>query len=122
MILESNVAHNITRLSDSFSTVPPIINGGDLGSIVRDLETIIAWCYSHSHLFHKGYHSLTLPRSRIKDSATVTLTPGDGTTAIKVESMQKAPKCTGGTITGPEHFPAALLIQRQPVYSDNYPP
>ena len=31
-----------------------------------------------------SHHSLTLLRSRIRDSATVTLTPGDGTTAIKV--------------------------------------
>ena len=31
------------------------------------------------------HHSLTLPRSRIRDSATATLTPGDGTTTIKVE-------------------------------------
>ena len=29
----------------------------------------------------------TLIRSRIKDSANVTLTPGDGTRAIKVESL-----------------------------------
>ena len=41
IILESNVTSNITRSSDSFSTVPPIVNGGDWGCIVRDLETII---------------------------------------------------------------------------------
>ena len=28
VILESNVTPNITRLSESFSTVPPIVNGG----------------------------------------------------------------------------------------------
>ena len=39
--MESNVTHNITRSSDSFSTVPPIVNGGDWECIVRDLETII---------------------------------------------------------------------------------
>ena len=32
---------NITRSSDSFSTVPSIVNGGDSGYIVRDLENII---------------------------------------------------------------------------------
>ena len=37
--MESNVTPNITRSSDSFSTVPPIINGGDWGRIVPDLET-----------------------------------------------------------------------------------
>ena len=39
--LESNDTHNITRSSDSFSAVPPIVNKGDWGCIVRDLETII---------------------------------------------------------------------------------
>ena len=39
--LESNVTPNITRSSDYFSTVPPIVNGGDWGCIVRDLEIII---------------------------------------------------------------------------------
>ena len=41
VILETNVTHNITRSSDSFSTVPTIVNRGDWGCIVRDLETII---------------------------------------------------------------------------------
>ena len=41
VILESNVTHNITKSSDSFSTVLPIINSGDWGCIVRDLEAII---------------------------------------------------------------------------------
>ena len=30
----------------------------------------------------------------------------------KGQQLKKAPKCTLGTITGPKHFPAALLIQR----------
>ena len=41
IILESNVTPNIPRSSDSFSTVQPIVHGGDSGCIVRDLETII---------------------------------------------------------------------------------
>ena len=41
VILESNVTHNITRSSDSFSAVPPIVNRVDWGCIVRDLEMII---------------------------------------------------------------------------------
>ena len=41
VILESNVTPNITRSSDKFSTVPPIVNAGDWGCIMRDLETII---------------------------------------------------------------------------------
>ena len=39
--MESNVTHNITKSSDSFSTFPPIVNRVDWGYIVRDLETII---------------------------------------------------------------------------------
>ena len=31
VILELNVTHNVTRSSGSFSTVPPIVNAGDLG-------------------------------------------------------------------------------------------
>ena len=42
-ILGSNATPNITRSSDSYGTVPPIINGGDWGCIVRDLETIIVF-------------------------------------------------------------------------------
>ena len=38
---ESNVTHNISMSSYSFSTVSPIVNRGDLGYIVSDLETII---------------------------------------------------------------------------------
>ena len=30
---------------------------------------------------------------------------------------KKAPKCTGWTITGPKHCPAAFLTQRSPVYN-----
>ena len=36
-----NVTPNITRSSDSFCTVPPIVNAGDLECIVHDLKTMI---------------------------------------------------------------------------------
>ena len=76
--LESNVTPNITRSSDSFSTVPPIVNGGDWGCIVGNLETIIILVLlAFNFIPQRSHHSLTLPRSRIRDSATVTLTPGD---------------------------------------------
>ena len=39
--LRSNVTPNITRSSYSFSTVLPIVKGGDRGCIVHDLETLI---------------------------------------------------------------------------------
>ena len=41
VILESNITPNISRSSDSFSTVLPIVNTGDWGCIVHDLEMII---------------------------------------------------------------------------------
>ena len=64
--MESNVTPNITRSSDSFSTVPPIVNGGDWGCIVRDLETIIVLVLlAFNFIPQKSHHSLTLPRSRI---------------------------------------------------------
>ena len=71
VILESNVTINITRSSDSFSTVPPIVNGGDWGCIVRDLETIIVLVFlAFNFIPERSHHSLTLPRSRIRNSDT----------------------------------------------------
>ena len=70
---------NITRSSDSFSTVQPIVNGGDWGCIVRDLETIIVLVLlAVNFIPQRSHHSLTLPRSRIRDSTTATLTPSWG--------------------------------------------
>ena len=87
VILESNVPPNITRSSDSFSTVLPIVNAGDWECIVRDLETIIVLALvAFNFIPQRSHHSLTFMRSRLRDSATATLRPGDGTTAIKVES------------------------------------
>ena len=72
----------MSRLSDSFSTVPPIVNGGDWGCIVRDLGTIIVLVLLAINFHHTKSH--TLRRSRFRNSTTLTLTPGDRTTAIKV--------------------------------------
>ena len=85
--MESNVTPNITRSSDSFSSVPPIVNGDNYGCIVRDLETIIVLVLlTFNFVPQRSHHSLTLPRSWIRDSTAVTLTPEDGTAAMKVES------------------------------------
>ena len=85
--LESNVTLNITRSSDFFSTVPPIVNAGYWWYIVRDLETIIVLVLlAFNFIPQRSHHSPTLMRSRLRDTATVTLMPWDGTTAIKVES------------------------------------
>ena len=65
VILESNVTPNITRSSDSFSTVTPIVNGGDWGCIVRDLETIIVLVRLAIKVIpQRSLHSLALPRTR----------------------------------------------------------
>ena len=67
------------------ASVPPIANGGDWGCIESDLETIIVLVLLAIYFIpQRSHHSLTLPRSQIRDSTTVTLTPVDGTTAIKV--------------------------------------
>ena len=87
VILEPNVTPNLTRSSDSFSTVLPLVNGGDWGCIVHDLETIIVLVLlAFNFIPQRSHNSLTLPWSHIKNSDTVTLTPGGGTIAIKVES------------------------------------
>ena len=128
----SNVTPNITRSSDCFRTVPPIV-----AEVTGD-ALCMTWRLSSLGLTRFQYHSpkitLTLPRSRISDSATVTLTPGDGTTHVKVESSisitdqlifqnkRKALKSTEGTKIGQKHCPAAILKEHQPVYSDNHPP
>ena len=86
--------------------------GGDRGCIVRDLETIIVLVLlAFNFIPQRSHHAFTLTRSRFRDSATVTRAPGDGTTAIKVESssypislfsrMEKVPRC-------PKHGPKTL--------------
>ena len=55
--------------------------------IVHDLETIILLFILAFHfILQRPHHPLTLARLQLRDPATVTLTPRDGTTAIKVES------------------------------------
>ena len=62
--------------------------GDDWDSIVHDIETIIVLILIAFNLIPQMlYLSPTLPRSRFRDSAAVTLTPDDGTTDIKVESL-----------------------------------
>ena len=70
----------MTRSSDSFSTVSPIVNAGDRGYIVHDRETVIVLVLlPFNFIPERSHHSITLTRSRIGDSAIITLTPGDGT-------------------------------------------
>ena len=117
VILESNVTPNITRSSDSFSTVPPIVNMGDWGCIGRDLETIIVLIlHAFNFIPQRSHNLLTFMRSQLRDSATATLRSGDGTTAINRHNRsayspkwKNAPRCIGGTIMASKHCPAALL-------------
>ena len=87
IILASKVTPNITRLADSFSTVPSRVNVINRGWIMRDLETIIVLVLlAFSFIPHKLHHTTTLFRSRFIDSETVSLSPGDGTTTTGMES------------------------------------
>ena len=53
---------------------------------MSDLDTIIVLVLlTFNFNPQRSHHSLTLPRSQIRDSATVNLTPEDGATAIEVE-------------------------------------
>ena len=54
LILESNVTPKISRSADSFSTVPPIVNEGDWGYIVRDLETILDYLILSQFLLYNS--------------------------------------------------------------------
>ena len=80
VILESNVAPNILSSLDSFSKLPQIVNRGDWGYIMRDLETIIVLVLLAFNFIH------IIVYSRSGNSATVTRTPRDDTTDNKVES------------------------------------
>ena len=85
VILKSNVDPNISRSSDSFSTVLAIINWGVWGYIVCYLWTTIVF-HAFYFISQRLHHSLTLPRSQFRYCATVTLTSGNRTTNNKVES------------------------------------
>ena len=77
VILESNVTLNITTSSDSFSIIQPIVNADDWGCIVRNMDTIIVLVLlAFNFIRQMSHHSLTLTRSRPRDYATVSLTPG----------------------------------------------
>ena len=116
VILESNVTLNITRSSDSFSTVPPIVNGDDWGCIMRDLETIIVLVLLEFNFIpQRSHHSLTQPRSRIRTLQLQRWRLGmaqqpstwnhQHNRSAYFPKWKKAPKCTGGAITGPKQCP-----------------
>ena len=65
----------LTRSTDSFSTVPPIVNAGDWGCIVHDLETIIV-LHALNFIPQRSHHSLRYTRSWLRD-CYYTLMTGD---------------------------------------------
>ena len=71
MLLKGHSQNNKVVLP--FSTVLPVVNGVGWGYIVQDLETIIVLVLlAFNFIPQRSNHSLTLPRSRIRDSATAT--------------------------------------------------
>ena len=59
--------------------------GDGWGCIVRDLETIIVLVLlAFNFIPQRSHYAFTLTRSRFRDSATVTRTPGDGTTKVYI--------------------------------------
>ena len=128
-VLGLNVTPNISKSSDSISTVPPIVNGDDWECIVHDLETIMVLVLlTFNFIPWRLHQSLTLTRSRFRDSATVALTTRNGATPSKWSHLYKvsayspdsktSQRCTGGTITGPKPRNTALMTQRFAAYSD----
>ena len=98
--------------------MPPIVDVGDWRCTVRDLEIIIVLLV-FNFIPQRSRHSLTLPMSLFKDSATVTQTPGDGITNNKLESsayqislfsrMEKRSEVYRRNNNGHKTLPAALL-------------
>ena len=119
VILESNVTPNRIRSSDSFRLVSPTFNGCDWGCIMHDLETIIVLALLTFNLIPQSSHqALTLPRSLISHCNCNSTAWGwnnshqSGIIIITdrlIFQNEKRSNSTGGTTTGPKHFPAALL-------------
>ena len=84
----------ISKCHSQYNKVIRLLQHSSSNSLCGWLEMNCAWpgdyhCLSLTqfNFTHRRLHlSLTLPRSRFRASATVTLIPGDGTAAIKVES------------------------------------
>ena len=116
VILESNVTPNITRSSDSFSTVPSIVTAGDWGRIVLDMETIIVLVLlAFNFIPQRSHHSFIFTRSRFKGlgmAQQLSKWSHRHNRSACSPKWNKAPRRTGGTIIGPKHSPAALLTRR----------
>ena len=105
VIFESNVTPNIIRSSDSFSTVPPIVNGGDWGYIVRNLEIIRCLGLTRIQFHPPKVTPLTKPAKvtdqgyRNSDARGWHNCHQSGVISITAfPKWKKTPKCTWGTI------------------------
>ena len=116
-ILESNVIPNISRSTDSFSTVPPIVNG-----VTGDALCVIFRFYPQ-----KVTPLTNLAKVTVLDSTTVTLMPyGISQQTTKWSNWhnrsayspkrKKTPRCTDGPKTIPCCTPDTTLtsLLRQP--------
>ena len=64
-----------------------IVNAGDDEGIVRDMESIIVLVLlAFNFIPQRSQRLLALAMSGLRDSASVTVMPEDGTTAVKVAS------------------------------------
>ena len=85
VIFESNVTPKTTRSSDSFSTVPPIINGGTLGMHCARPQDYRSLGLTSIQFHPPKVTPLTNPAKVTDQGLCATLTPVEGRTAIKVE-------------------------------------
>ena len=100
VILESSVTPNTTRSSDLFSTVPTIVNGGNSGCIVRDLESIIvlvlltfSFIVQRSHLQDHGSGTLLLQLWRLGMAQHPSKWSHQHYRSAYFPKWKKAPKC-----------------------------
>ena len=95
-----------------------------------DLETIIVLVLlTFNFIPQRSHHSLTLPRSPIRDSATVTPTPGDGTKSGVISITDqlifqngKKPEVYRRNNNGPKTLPCVTPDTTKTSYFDNHPP
>ena len=97
--MESNDTLNISRSSDFSGTVASIVNVGDWGCIVRDLETIIVFVslafnfIPHRLVRTPGMSPQPWKRSHLHNRSAYS------------PEWRTTPRCTYGTITGPKTLP-----------------
>ena len=86
MSLQIYQGHQMKTIIDGDNGHQPLMTRSSDGDY--DLETIIVFVFLLFNFIHqRSHHSLSMPRSRIKDSATVPFNGWDGPIAINMESL-----------------------------------